>query len=236
MKHSKRYNQNREKVDRLKRYGLAEAIDLLKGMSSVKFDESIELAVRLGVDPKHADQMVRGTVALPHGTGKSVRVAVFATGDKAAEATEAGADIVGAEDLGDKIKGGFTDFDVAVATPDMMRVVGKLGKILGPRGLMPNPKTGTVTMDLAKAIGELKAGRIEFRVDKQANVAVGVGKLSFEADKIAENAMTFIDAIMRAKPTSAKGAYLLGVSICSTMSPGFRLDYAELQAAVKKRR
>ena len=236
MKHSKRYNDNREKVDRFKRYELGEAIGILKGMSAVKFDESVEVAVRLGVNPKHADQMVRGTVALPHGTGKSVRVAVFATGDKAAEATAAGADFVGAEDLGEKIAGGFTDFDVAVATPDMMRVVGKLGKVLGPRGLMPNPKTGTVTMDLTKTIGELKAGRIEFRVDKQANVAVGVGKVSFDADKLVDNTMTFIEAIMRAKPTSAKGAYLLGVSICSTMSPGFRLDHADLQVAVKKRR
>lgn len=236
MKHSKRYSQNHEKVDRLKRYELSEAVDLMKGMSTVKFDESIEVAVRLGVNPKHADQMVRGTVALPNGTGKNIRVAVFATGDKATEAQEAGADHIGAEDLGEKISGGWTDFDVAVATPDMMRVVGKLGKILGPRGLMPNPKTGTVTMDLSRTIKELKGGRIEFRVDKQANIAVGVGKLSFEASKIVENIMVFVDAIVKAKPSSAKGTYVLGVSLSSSMGPGLKLDHAGLLADIKKQR
>ena len=236
MKHSKRHSENREKIDRTKRYDLPEAVGLMKGMSTVKFDESIEVAVRLGVNPKHADQMVRGTVALPNGTGKQVRVAVFAAGDKAAEAKEAGADHIGAEDLGEKISGGWTDFDVAVATPDMMRVVGKLGKILGPRGLMPNPKTGTVTMDLARTIKELKGGRIEFRVDKQANIAVGVGKLSFDETQIVENVMVFVDAIVKAKPSSAKGTYVLGVSLSSSMGPGLKLDHAELLAAIKKQR
>jgi large subunit ribosomal protein L1 len=234
MKHSKPYNAYREKVERTRRYSIEEAIAILKEGHYVKFDESIEIAVRLGVNPKHADQMVRGTVALPHGTGKSVRVAVFAQGDKAAEATEAGADVVGAEDLTEKILGGWTDFDVAVATPDMMRFVGKLGKILGPRGLMPNPKTGTVTMDLAKGIKELKAGRIEFRVDRQANIAAAVGKLSFGENMIIENVHAFVDAILRAKPAAAKGAYFLGAAICSSMSPGIKLDTQQLAAATKR--
>jgi len=234
MKHSKPYNAYREKVDRTRRYSVEEAIAILKEGHYVKFDESIEIAVRLGVNPKHADQMVRGTVALPHGTGKSVRVAVFAQGDKAVEATEAGADVVGAEDLTEKILGGWTDFDVAVATPDMMRFVGKLGKILGPRGLMPNPKTGTVTMDLAKGIKELKAGRIEFRVDRQSNIAAAVGKLSFGENMIIENVHAFVDAILRAKPAAAKGAYFLGAAICSSMSPGIKLDTQRLAAATKQ--
>jgi len=234
MKHSKNFRLYREKIDRAKRYSLPEAVKIIKENKYVKFDESVELAIRLGVNPKHADQMVRGTVSLPNGTGKSVRVAVFAQGEKADEAKEAGADFIGAEDLGEKIKGGWTDFDVAVATPDMMRVVGKLGKLLGPRGLMPNPKTGTVTMDIARTVQELKAGRIEFRVDKQANVAASIAKLSFEEDKIIENVHAFIDAILRAKPTAAKGAYFLGVSICSSMSPGIKLDHAEILQAVKK--
>jgi len=234
MQRSKKFKEYREKVDRAKRYGLDEAVSTLKENSYVKFDESVEVAIRLGVNPKHADQMVRGTVALPHGTGKSVRVAVFAQGEKANEAKEAGADIVGAEDLAEKIKGGFLDFDVTVATPDMMRVLGPLGKLLGPRGLMPNPKTGTVTMDLAKAINELKAGRIEFRVDKQANIAVSIGKLSFEASQISENLYTFLKAIMAAKPTAAKGAYVLGIAISASMSPGFKLDHGQLLAELKK--
>lgn len=234
MKRSKKFLDYRSKIDRLKKYTLEEAVQILKENKYTKFDESVEVAVRLGVNPKHADQMVRGTVALPNGTGKKVRVAVFAQGDKAAEATEAGADFVGAEDLAEKIKGGWTDFDVAVATPDMMKVLGPLGKVLGPRGLMPNPKTGTVTMDIARTVKELRGGRIEFRVDKQANVAVAIGKLSFEANQIAENASTFIDAILRAKPAAAKGAYLLGASICSTMSPGIKLDHQQILAALKK--
>ena len=234
MKKSKKYTEYRSKVDRLKKYPLDEAINILKENKYVKFDESVEVAIRLGVNPKHADQMVRGTVALPNGTGKTVRVAVFAQGDKATEATAAGAVEVGAEDLAEKIKGGWTDFDVCVATPDMMRHVGALGKILGPRGLMPNPKTGTVTMDIDRTVKELQGGRIEFRVDRQANVAVAVGKLSFEPEKIAENVKAFLEAILRAKPASAKGAYLLGMSICSTMSPGFKLDHAQLSLEVKK--
>lgn len=234
MKHSKQQAAFRAKIDRLKRYPIREAVTLLKENKYTKFDESVEVAMRLGVNPKHADQMVRGTVALPHGTGKSVRVAVFAAADKAREATDAGADFVGADDLADKIKGGWTDFDVAVATPDMMRVVGGLGKVLGPRGLMPNPKTGTVTMDLAKTIKELKGGRIEFRVDKQANIAAAVGKVSFEPDKISENIKAFVDAVVRAKPAAAKGPYVLGLSICSTMSPGIKLDPAEITEAARK--
>ncbi|MFQ5453875.1 MAG: 50S ribosomal protein L1 [Candidatus Zixiibacteriota bacterium] len=234
MKHSKKYKDYRSKIDRSKRYAIDEAVKILKEHHYSKFDETVEVAVRLGVNPKHADQMVRGTVALPNGTGKKVRVAVFAQGDKAKEAADAGADFIGAEDLAAKVKEGWTDFDVAVATPDMMRVLGPLGKILGPRGLMPNPKTGTVTMDVSRTVKELKGGRIEFRIDKQANIAVSVGKLSFEENKITENVLTFVDAILRAKPTSAKGAYLLGASICSTMSPGIKLDYQHLITSLKK--
>ena len=234
MKRSRKYKEYREGIDRLKKYALSDAVRQLKERQYVKFDESVEVAVRLGVNPKHADQMVRGTVSLPNGTGKPVRVAVFAQGEKETEAKEAGADFVGAEELVEKIKGGWTDFDVAVATPDMMRVVGKLGKILGPRGLMPNPKTGTVTMDIDKTVKELKGGRIEFRVDKQANIAAAVGKLSFDPQKIEENVLAFVDAIVRAKPAAAKGAYVLSASICSSMSPGFKLDHQELLATLKK--
>lgn len=234
MKRSKGYRAFREKLDRQKRYPLTEAVKLLKENSFVKFDESVELAIRLGVNPKHADQMVRGTVSLPNGTGKSVRVAVFAAGDKAEEASNAGADHVGAEDLAEKVKGGWTDFDVAVATPDMMRVLGPLGKVLGPRGLMPNPKTGTVTMDIERTVKELKAGRIEFRVDKLANIAASIGKISFDEDKIVENVQAFMGAIMRAKPAAAKGAYVLGAALCSSMSPGIKLDHSELVASATK--
>ena len=234
MKHSKKYQEARDKIDRDKRYVLAEAVTMLKDCHFVQFDESVEVAVRLGVNPKHADQMVRGTVALPHGTGSTVKVAVFAEGEKATEAQEAGADIVGSDELAEKIKGGFIDFDVTVATPDMMRVVGKLGKLLGPRGLMPNPKAGTVTMDVGKAVREVKAGRIEFRVDKQANIASAVGKLSFDNDKIEENVKAFVDAILKLKPSAAKGAYFLGASICSSMGPGIKLDHQDLLAAIKK--
>jgi large subunit ribosomal protein L1 len=234
MKHSKKYRAFREKLDREKRYPVSEAVKLLKDNKIAKFDETVELAIRLGVDPKHADQMVRGTVSLPNGTGKSVRVAVFATGEKAEEAKASGADHVGAEDLAEKVKGGWTDFDVAVATPDMMRVIGPLGKVLGPRGLMPNPKTGTVTMDIQRTVSELKAGRIEFRVDKLANVHAAVGKLSFDDTKIVQNIQAFVDAVLRAKPAAAKGAYVLGAAVCSTMSPGLKLDHAELISSVRK--
>lgn len=231
MNRSKRYKSFKEKVDPLKSYPVEEAVDILKDGTSAKFDESVEMAFRLGVDPKHADQMVRGTVALPNGTGKTIRIVVFAQGEKATEAKDAGADHVGAEDLGEKIKGGWTDFDVAVATPDMMKVVGQLGKVLGPKGLMPNPKAGTVTMDVAKAVNELKAGRIEFRVDKQSNVAASVAKLSFDKDKIVENVRTFADAILRAKPATAKGTYVLSASLSSTMGPGIKLDQSSLSVA-----
>jgi len=234
MKHSRQQAAFREKIDRTKRYPVAEAVNILKDGKYVKFDESVEIAIRLGVNPKHADQMVRGTVSLPHGTGKSVCVAVFAAGEKAEEAKAAGADFVGAEDLGEKVKEGWTDFDVAVATPDMMRVLGKLGKILGPRGLMPNPKTGTVTMEIANTVKELKAGRVEFRVDKQSNIAIAVGKMSFESDQLVDNVVAFIDAILKAKPATVKGAYFLGASLCSSMSPGIKLDHTLLVAAAKK--
>lgn len=234
MKRSKKYLAVREKVDRQKKYPLDEAVKILKEGSYTKFDESVEVAMRLGVNPKHADQMVRGTVSLPNGTGKKVRVAVFAQGEKAEEATRAGADVVGSDDLAEKIKGGWTDFDVAVATPDMMKVLGPLGKVLGPRGLMPNPKTGTVTMDLERTIKELKGGRIEFRVDKQSNLAAAVGKISFDESKIVENVLVFVDAIVKAKPASSKGSYVLGVAISSTMGPGIKLDYQQLMAALKK--
>ena len=234
MKHSKRYRTFREAIDRRKRYSLTEAVKMLKEGAKAKFDESVEVAVRLGVNPKHADQMVRATVSLPHGDGRNVRVAVFAQSEKATEATEAGADFVGSDDLAEKITGGWTDFDVAIATPDMMKVVGRLGKILGPRGLMPNPKTGTVTMDITRTVKEVKAGRIEFRVDRQANVAVSVGRISFDENKIIENVYAFVDAVVRAKPAAAKGAYFLGASICSTMSPGVKLDHNELLVAAKK--
>lgn len=231
MKHSKRFKSFKAQVDPLKSYPVEEAVEILKNGPKAKFDESVEMTFRLGVDPKHADQMVRGTVALPHGTGKSVRIAVFAQGEKAMEAKEAGADIIGAEDLGEKIKGGWADFDVAVATPDMMKVVGQLGKILGPKGLMPNPKAGTVTMDVSKAVKELKGGRIEFRIDKQSNLAASVGKMSFDKNKIVENIRTFADAIVRAKPSTAKGTYILVVSVSSTMGPGLKLDQNSLLEA-----
>jgi len=234
MKRSKNYRAVRDKLDRSQRYPIDDAINMVKEFSYAKFDESVELAIRLGVNPKHADQMVRGTVALPHGTGKSVRVAVFATGDKAEEAKNAGADIVGAEDLAEKVKEGFLDFDVTVATPDMMRVLGPLGKVLGPRGLMPNPKTGTVTMDIERTVGALKAGRIEFRVDRQANIAVSVGKVSFDPKQIRENVLAFVGAILQAKPASAKGAYFLGASICSTMGPGIKLDHGAMLSELRK--
>lgn len=234
MKHSKRYQSFREAVERGRKYPLSDAVKLLKEHKAAKFDESVEVAVRLGVNPKHADQMVRSTVSLPHGDGRSVRVLVFAQGDKATEATEAGAEFVGTDDLAQKIQEGWTDFDVAIATPDQMKVVGRLGKVLGPRGLMPNPKTGTVTMDVAKTVKEVKAGRIEFRVDRQGNIAVSVGKVSFDENKLVDNILAFIDAVNRAKPAAAKGAYFLGASLCSTMSPGIKLDHTELVAAVKK--
>jgi large subunit ribosomal protein L1 len=211
-------------------YGLADAMGLVREVKFAKFDESVDIAMLLGVDPKHADQMVRGTVVLPHGTGKSKRVAVIAAGDKAKEAQEAGADHVGAEDLVAKITDGFLDFEALVATPDMMRLVGKLGKVLGPKGLMPNPKAGTVTMDVGKAVREIKAGKVEFRVDKTSIIHASIGKTSFDKTKLEENASTFIRAVQRAKPAAAKGKYFRTVSISSTMGPGVVIDTASLEA------
>ena len=221
---SKRYVENIKDIDRLKAYDIADAIPLLKGMDMAKFDETVEVAINLGVDPKHADQAIRGTVSLPNGTGKDIKVLVIAKGDNVDKAKDAGADYYGAEEYLEKIKGGWTDVDVIVSTPDMMAEVGKLGQILGPRGLMPNPKSGTVSNDVSKAVSELKAGKIEFRVDKEGIVHVGIGKLSFDADKIVENFNAFMDAIVKAKPNSLKGAYIKKVSISSTMGPGLRLN------------
>jgi large subunit ribosomal protein L1 len=230
---SKKYTEAREKVDREKKYTLDEALDALGEMPLRKFDETVEVAVRLGVDPRHADQMVRGSVVLPNGLGKKVRVLVFAKGQKEKEAQEGGADHVGAEDLIDKIQKGWLDFDKAIATPDMMGQVSKLGKILGPRGLMPNPKVGTVTFDVAKAVQELKAGRVEFRVDKAGNLHVPVGKGSFGKEKLRENIQSLIDAVVRLKPPASKGTYIKGAAISKTMSPGVKIDPTSLRSAVK---
>ncbi len=238
-KRGKKYLEAKKLVDPNRRYTLREALELVKKMCEVakrNFDETVELAVRLGVDPRHADQMVRGSVVLPHGTGKPVRVLVFAKGDnKAKEALEAGADYVGAEDLVEKIqKEGWLDFDKAVATPDMMGIVGRLGKILGPRGLMPNPKAGTVTMDVAKAVKDLKKGMIEFRVDKAGNIHVPIGKQSFTVDALYENAKAVIDALLRAKPATSKGQYIRGVAVSSTMGPGVKVDPNQVLEEVRR--
>jgi len=228
--HGKKYAEAAKLVERERIYPPDEAVELVKQTTFVNFDASIEAHLRLGVDPRHADQMVRGTVVLPHGTGKIVRVAVFAQGDKAQEALRAGADEVGAEDLVKKIEAGWLDFDVALATPDSMGLVGKLGKILGRRGLMPNPKAGTITFDLDRAIREVKAGRVEFKVDKTAIIHAPVGRSSFEPDALLANLATLIDAINRAKPSGAKGQYLRGLTIASTMGPGIRVDLPALLA------
>jgi len=212
---------------------LAKAIEVAKANATAKFDETMDMAVRLGVDPKHADQMVRGTVILPNGTGKQVRVLVFAKGEKEREAQEAGADFVGAEDLVEKIQGGWLEFDRAIATPDVMGQVGRLGKVLGPRGLMPNPKTGTVTFEVGKAVREFKGGKIEFRVEKAGIVHVPFGKASFTPQQLVDNAMAVLDALLRAKPAASKGRYLQGMSISSTMGPGIRVDANAVQALVK---
>ena len=229
----KRYVEAGKKVDRNKRYDLETGIQILKETAKAKFDESVDLAVRLGVNPKHSDQMVRGTVVLPNGVGKSVCILVFAKGEKEKEAREAGADIVGADDLVEKITGGWTDFDKAIATPDMMGTVGKLGKILGPRGLMPNPKVGTVTFDIARAVKELKAGRVEFKVDKTGIIHTTVGKASFPHDKLKENVLALMDVIVRAKPASSKGTYLKNIAISTTMGPGIKLDPNDLRVVAK---
>ncbi|MBV9496480.1 MAG: 50S ribosomal protein L1 [Acidobacteria bacterium] len=222
-KHGKKYRAAAEKVEQ-RPYQLDEAFDLLKQIAFAKFNETVEISMLLGVDPKHADQMVRGTTVLPHGTGQSKRVLVIAQGEKQREAQEAGADIVGGDDIVDRIQGGWTDFDAVIATPDMMRSVGKLGKVLGPRGLMPNPKTGTVTFDVAKAIQEIKAGKVEFRVDKTSIIHVPVGKISFSADQLRDNATAIISAVRKAKPPAAKGKYVRTIYISSTMSPSIALD------------
>lgn len=230
---TKRNKQIREieGYDPQKVYSLDEAISLIKQMAKAKFDETVEFHANLGIDPKKADQQVRGTLSLPHGTGKNIRIAVFAEGDDAAAAKEAGADVVGSDDLVEKINGGFMDFDLAIASPDMMRHVGKLGKVLGPRGLMPNPKTGTVTKDIANAVKEFKAGRIEYRADKAGGVHVPVGKASFTEDQLKENLRLILNTLMRVKPSSAKGTYLKSCFISSTMGPGIRLDASSFKAS-----
>lgn len=227
----KKYKAAAAKVDRNRRYKVDEAMKLVKETAAKKFDESVDAAINLGVDPKHADQVVRGAVVLPHGMGKSVKIAVFAKGDKAKEAEQAGADIVGAEDLAEKIQAGFMDFDKVIAAPDMMGVVGRLGKILGPRGLMPNPKVGTVTMDLTRAVKEQKAGKVEFRVEKAGIVHVPFGKASFDAQKLKDNFTAIMEIIFKAKPQTAKGVYVKNVTVSTTMGPGIKLDLAELSAA-----
>jgi large subunit ribosomal protein L1 len=224
-KSGKRYRAAAEAVDSAKQYSLAEAVALIKESGEAKFDESVDLAINLGVDPRHADQMVRGAIVLPHGIGKETRILVFAKGEKEKEATEAGADYVGGEDLAKKIKDeSWLEFDRVIATPDMMSVVGRLGKILGPRGLMPNPKLGTVTMDVTSAIGEHKAGKVEYRVDKAGIIHAVVGKRSFDSEKIVENAAALIEAVVKAKPASSKGIYMKKISISTTMGPGLRID------------
>lgn len=228
-KNTKNLRKINERVE-VRPYDLGEAIDLLKEVSYTKFDQTLEIAMRLGVDPKHADQMVRGSVVLPHGTGKQVRILVFASGEKIKEAEDAGADHVGGDDLAAKIQGGWLDFDAVISTPDMMRVVGRLGRVLGPRGLMPNPKSGTVTMDVAKAIDDIKAGKVEFRVDKAGVIHAPLGKLSFGAEQLRENTLSLLRAVMRAKPASAKGKYVQGISLSSTMGPGIKVDDSVFQA------
>ncbi|HEY9161816.1 MAG TPA: 50S ribosomal protein L1 [Desulfomonilia bacterium] len=229
----KKYNEARKKVDSQKKYSFEEAISLVLDCKYTKFDESVDVAFRLGVDPRHADQMVRGSVILPHGTGRTTRVLVFAKGDKEKEAQEAKADYVGSEDIAEKIQGGWLEFDKVIATPDMMGLVGKLGRILGPRGLMPNPKLGTVTFDIAKTVGEMKAGRIEFRVDKTGIVHCSVGRVSFGKEKLHENIKALLEVVWKLKPSSSKGAYIKGVALSSTMGPGVRIDPVDAVALVK---
>lgn len=228
MARGKKYKEALAKVEN-RDYVLGDAIQLLQGVSYTKFDQTLEMALRLGVDPKHADQMVRGTVVLPHGTGKTVRILVFASGEKVKEAEDAGADHVGGDDLAKRIQEGWLDFDAVVSTPDMMRVVGRLGRVLGPRGLMPNPKSGSVTADVAKAVEDIKAGKVEFRVDKAGVLHVPLGKLSFSGEQLQENAESLIRAVLRAKPAASKGKYVKAISLSSTMGPGLRVDESIVQ-------
>jgi large subunit ribosomal protein L1 len=229
----KKYREAKNKVDRTKRYSLEEALQLLPETTYVSFDESIDVAIRLGIDSKKPDQMVRGTVILPHGTGKKLRVLVFAQGEKEKEARDAGTDYVGGEELVEKISQGWLDFDKAIATPDMMKVVSKLGKILGPRGLMPNPKVGTVTFEVGKAVQDIKSGKVEFKVDKAGILHVSVGKASFGQEKLRENILTLLDSVLRAKPPSSKGTYVKGLAISSTMGPGIKVDPLTVRNLVK---
>jgi len=231
---AKLYKKAESQIDRAKTYSVEDAVDLARKIAYAKFDESVDLAVRLGVNPKYADQMVRGAVVLPHGTGKQVRVLAFAKGEKEREAREAGADFVGAEDMVEKIQGGWLEFDTAVATPDLMGQVGRLGKILGPRGLMPNPKVGTVTFDIGRAVREVKAGKVEFKVDKAGNVHVPVGKKSFSATQLAENAHAVLEALVKAKPAAAKGQYVRSITVTTTMSPGVPVDVQQVTNLYKK--
>ena len=228
MKHGKKYVDNQKKVDSNREYLLEEAIELLKNMKTANFDEGLEFSTRLGVNPKHADQQVRGTVMLPHGTGKKVSVLVFAQGDKEREALEAGADYAGSDEYIERINSGWFDFDVAISTPDMMREVGKLGRILGPRGLMPSPKAGTVTADVERAVKEVKAGKLEYRCDKDSNVHVQVGKISFEKEKLSDNVRAIVKELIKSKPPAAKGKYFLSISISTTMGPSIKLDKASI--------
>jgi large subunit ribosomal protein L1 len=234
VKHGKRYRQARGEIDREHAYSPVQAIRMLKGFPDVRFDETVEVHFRLGLNVRHADQQLRGTLMLPHGTGKDVRVAVFAEGDKAREAEEAGADVVGTADLATQIEGGFDDFDVAVATPDQMSVVGRLGRILGPRGKMPNPKTGTVTNEVGKAVREAKAGKLEYRTDRGANVHVSIGKKSFDERALAENYAALLDEIVRAKPAAAKGRYIRSITLAGTMAPGIHVDPARTRGILEE--
>lgn len=232
-KRGKKYLEKKALIDRMKRYDLDEGIDILEKIPSANFDESVDVAFRLGIDPRHADQMVRGTVVLPHGTGKSVKVLVFAKGEKEKEAIEAGADFVGAEDMIEKIKGGWLEFDKAIATPDMMGAVSKIGRILGPRGLMPNPKVGTVTFDVGKAVKEVKSGKVEFRAEKAGIVHTTIGKKSFGKDKLKENFLELLNTLIKMKPASSKGAYLRGIALSTTMSPGVKIDPIQVRNLLK---
>ncbi len=232
MKRGKRYRTARTSVDRQRLYSPAEAVRLLKSLDGVRFDETVEVHFRLGLNVRHADEQLRGTLMLPHGSGKAVRVAVFAEGDKAREAEQAGADVVGSADLAQRVEAGFTDFDVAIATPDQMSIVGRLGRILGPRGLMPNPKTGTVTTDVAKAVSDAKAGKLEYRTDRGANVHVAIGKKSFDERALLENYAAVLEEIVRAKPAAAKGRYIRQITLATTMGPGIRVDPARTRGIV----